>query len=231
MAPGDETRPSTPRRNLPPWRATLRRGREDGRTRRSASLHKPRGRDEARTCTPQVPARGAGFCTRRHEPPARRKSETLRRLPNSEKSATPAPGRRNRPRMPLGRFGRTPVRPRGRSRLRRPFPVRRRREHGTRNPEHGTGNRGAGERPTTTTRTRTSGRGNGRSRSRVRSRSRAGTGNREQGTGNREPGTRSPVRSLAVSGLPVSGLRHPVFRLAGAICRRAGRDPRAWRPS
>ena len=68
----------------------------------------------------QAARRIAGYVYRR-EPPARRESETLRRLPNSEKSATPAPGRRNRPRMPLGRFGRTPVRPRVRSWLRRPF--------------------------------------------------------------------------------------------------------------
>ena len=42
MAPGDETRPSTTRRNLPRWRATLCRGREFGTTRRSASLHSRR---------------------------------------------------------------------------------------------------------------------------------------------------------------------------------------------
>jgi len=53
--------------------------------------------------------------------PGRAKAESLRRLPKSEKSASPAPGRRNRHKRPLGRFGRTPVRPRCRSRLRRPF--------------------------------------------------------------------------------------------------------------
>ena len=91
----------------------------------------------------QVLARGAGFCPRRREPPARQKSNSLRRLPNSEKCDSRARTLRNRPRMPFGRFGRTPVRPRLRSSIWRPVPVRRRREtrhgwdEGHRNPEHG----------------------------------------------------------------------------------------------
>jgi len=133
------------------------------------------------------------FRTRRREPLARREWGSLRSLPNSEKSASRAPAPRNRPRRPLGRFGRTPVRPRCRSRLRRPF--RRRLGIETR--------RGWGEGHRRSVR-------RGRRRPiTIRSTITITSGNREHGTGNTELGARNTEHGTRSPEPGTLDTRHP----------------------
>ena len=93
MAPGDEARPSTMRRNLPRWPVGCAGSGPQGRV-----LH-----------TPPRPARAQEIGKLRQTP---KLGAGPLRMPS---------GARNGLRMPRGRLGRTPVRPTSRSSLRRPF--------------------------------------------------------------------------------------------------------------